>query len=380
MSKRKQRNVRDGIYERARSSYYWASYIDAGGQRVRRSTGIRKSIEGRKEAEALLAKWRLETHRAKQWDERPPRAFDELMVAYLKATSDKRSHDKDLQRTRTLRSFFGGQVINELNPADIRSYIVKRRQDGISPSTINRETALFCAAINWANRELDWQIPNPAAGRKLKEPEGRLRWITRAEAVALINAAHLDTQSRQWLPEFIRLALNTGCRKQELLGLEWRRVDLQAGLIHLEGHHTKSGKRRSVPMNMAARSAIVARAGFRAKWCPDSPWVFCDRKGERIQNVRKGFETARKRVGIEDFRIHDLRHTCAAWLVTAGVPLTEVRDLLGHSTVKMTERYAHLAPENVRAAVAVLDGIKSHFSHTGVQAEVEGFAVPTLTA
>ena len=67
--------------------------------------------------------------------------------------------------------------------------------------------------------------------------------------------------------------------------------------------------------------------------------------------------------GIEDFRIHDLRHTCAAWLVSVGVPLTEVRDLLGHSTIQMTERYAHLAPENVRAAVALLevkkDGIES---------------------
>lgn len=78
-------------------------------------------------------------------------------------------------------------------------------------------------------------------------------------------------------------------------------------------------------------------------------------KGKRIANPRKGFESACKRAGIENFYIHDLRHTCAAWLVSAGVPLTEVRDLLGHFTVIVTERYAHLAPENVRAAVARLD-------------------------
>jgi len=60
--------------------------------------------------------------------------------------------------------------------------------------------------------------------------------------------------------------------------------------------------------------------------------------------------------GIADFRIHDLRHTCAAWLVQAGVPLSEIRDLLGHSTISMTEKYAHLAPENIRSAVSVLDG------------------------
>ena len=64
-------------------------------------------------------------------------------------------------------------------------------------------------------------------------------------------------------------------------------------------------------------------------------------------------------------RFHDLRHTCAAWLVSSGVALTEVRDLLGHSSVKVTERYAHLAPENVRAAVAVLDAGESQFGHVG---------------
>ncbi len=73
----------------------------------------------------------------------------------------------------------------------------------------------------------------------------------------------------------------------------------------------------------------------------------------------------------ENFRIHDLRHTCAAWLVSAGVPLSEVRDLLGHSTVMVTERYAHLAPENVRAAVTQLENIQSHFGHTKVVCEVD---------
>ena len=89
--------------------------------------------------------------------------------------------------------------------------------------------------------------------------------------------------------------------------------------------------------------------------------MFWNKAGERIESVRKSFATARNRAGLNDFRIHDLRHTCAAWLVSSGVPLTEVRDLIGHSTVKMTERYAHLAPENVRVAVGKLDS----WSHSG---------------
>lgn len=88
--------------------------------------------------------------------------------------------------------------------------------------------------------------------------------------------------------------------------------------------------------------------------------------GDRIRDIKRSFATARRRAGIEDFRFHDLRHTSAAWLVSTGVPLSAVRDLLGHSTVKVTERYAHLAPEDVRAAVAMLDREnRSRSGHVG---------------
>ncbi|MEW6037758.1 MAG: tyrosine-type recombinase/integrase [Pseudomonadota bacterium] len=83
------------------------------------------------------------------------------------------------------------------------------------------------------------------------------------------------------LSDFIRLALNTGCRAGELLGLEWKRVDLKVGLIHLEAQHTKTGKRRSVPLNQTARQAIISRARFRAQHCPGSIWVFCDETGDK---------------------------------------------------------------------------------------------------
>lgn len=337
---------------------WWVSFIDPSGQRVRRST----ETEYRREAEALEAKWKLESYRARQWEEQPKRSFEELMVGYLKANTGKRSADKDRMRTAHLREHFGGRMVNDLTASDVRAYIARRREAGVSDSTINRETALLSAAINYANREWDWVLPNPAKGRKLKEPEGRVRWISRVEAETLIHEAGKDRLAGRWLPDFIRLALNTGARKEELTGLEWRRVDLQTGLIYLEAHHTKAGKRRSIPLNRTAREALLARARFRAEYCPDSPWVFCDTKGRRVANPRKGFESACKRAKIEDFRIHDLRHTCAAWLVTAGVALAEVRDLLGHSTVMMTEKYAHLAPESVRAAVARLDGV-SRFGH-----------------
>ena len=358
MQKRKRRD-QDGLYRRPDSPYWWASYIDASGKRVRRSTGA----TDRREAEALLAKWRVEAHRARHWDEQPPRTFEDVMVEFLRSRRERRTWNKMRQHVRKLRETFGGLEMNALSPADVRGHIEARKQDGVSNATINRELEVLSAAINFVNGELGWGLPNPVSRRKLREPEGRIRWISQAEAEALIRAAESEPKAPH-LADFIRLALHTGCRKQELLGLEWKRVDLQAGLIYLEAIHTKAGKRRAVPLNRIAREAILNRLRWRAQHCPASPWVFCDEEGNRIGDVKRSFATACKRAGISDFRIHDLRHTCAAWLVSAGVPLPEVRDLLGHSTVKMTEKYAHLAPDNVRAAVAVLEG-ESRSSHGG---------------
>lgn len=340
-------------YRRKDSAVYWVSYIDAGGTRVRRST----ETTDKREAEALEAKWKLEAHQQRQWGAPASYTFDELMLKYLQATeTEKRSAERDRMSAKHLYPVFTGRNLREISAANIRKYIDDRKAEGAKPATINKEVGLLSAAINYARMEWDWDVPNPAAGRRLREPEGRLRWLTRAEAEALIRAAEAQSRAPH-LPDFIRLALNTGCRRGELLGLEWRRVDLQRGLLYLEGDHTKSGRRRYVPLNQAARAALLNRLRFRAKHCAASPWVFASNEGARIQSVKRSFASACEAAGIENFRVHDLRHTCAAWLVSAGVPLPEVRDLLGHSTVIMTERYAHLAPENVRAAVQRLDGM-----------------------
>ncbi|HYL89210.1 MAG TPA: site-specific integrase, partial [Burkholderiales bacterium] len=141
---------------------------------------------------------------------------------------------------------------------------------------------------------------------------------------------------------------------------------LKANLLRLEGRHTKSGKRRSVPVNEEARRALLHRAAFRAEHCPDAAYVFCHPNGKRVKQMHYGFKAACRRAGITDFRVHDLRHTCASWLVQAGVPLLDVSRLLGHSSIEMTERYSHLAPENERKAVAVLDRLRTGYVDAGI--------------
>lgn len=355
--KRKTRD-QDGLYRRTDSPYWWASYTDASGRRTRQSTGT----ADRHEAEAILSKWRLDAHRAKHWGEQPTRTFDELMLPYVEYAFREKRQARCAIRYAVAKLYeeFSGCDLTTLTSTEVRSYVAKRRKQGAGASTINKEIGMFSAAIGYAQREWGWDIPNPARGCRQREPEGRVRWITRAQAETLIKEAGNEPRAPH-LPDLIRIALHTGMRRAELLGLEWDRVDLEHRLIYLEARHTKAGKRRSVPLNRNAYEAVVSRKRFCDEYVPTSPWVFCRRNGNRIGDVKNSFASACARAGIDDFHLHDLRHTCAAWLAQGGVPLAQIRDLLGHSTIKVTERYAHLAPENTRGAVEVLD----HESRSG---------------
>jgi len=124
---------------------------------------------------------------------------------------------------------------------------------------------------------------------------------------------------------------------------------LKTDTVILEAVHTKSAKRRHIPPNRTVRSTLLHRANFRAAHCPASLFVFCDQEGQRIKSVRRSFDSAVRRSGLMDFHIHDLRHTTAAWLVQAGVPLLDVANLLRHASIVMTQRYAPTWPRSVPA-------------------------------
>jgi integrase len=114
----------------------------------------------------------------------------------------------------------------------------------------------------------------------------------------------------------------------------------------------KNGRMRHIPMNetlTATLRGVTRMVG--------SPFVFPGDNGDPFGDVKRGYVAARRRAGLDDVRFHDLRHTFASWLVIRGVPLTVVRELLGHAKFEMTLRYAHLAPDQKTDAVAALDGV-----------------------
>jgi integrase len=356
-----------GLFKKPNSRYWYADFTDASGERVKRST---RTVD-RKEAEALLAKWKLEAHRQTMWDQEPSRLYDDLMLRYLQGPSeDKKAHERDLYAAKKLTPFFRGNALNSLGAADVQAYIDQRRAEGVGPATVNKELNLLSAALTYARRRLQWDVPNPVEGMRLRPPEGRIRWIDGATAERLIAEAG---KIRSYLADFVQLGLHTGMRKGEMLGLTWDRVDLDQGMVYLTDKDQKNGKHGSVPLNEEALAALQRRREHREQHCPESVWVFANRAGERIANIRKGFATACEKAGIADFHPHDLRHTCAAWLVQSGVEIRVVCELLRHSSIQVTMRYAHLSSKSVREAVDRL----SHFRPTTEKAltEAAGAAV-----
>jgi integrase len=178
-----------------------------------------------------------------------------------------------------------------------------------------------------------------------------------------------------------------------MLWLEWRRVDLQGAVITFEATDRgktgqKNGKPGRVPMNQQARGAILARARFRAEHCPGSPWVFCRRDGSKIESIKKGFAACVADAGLSDVHPHDLRRTFGSWLVQSGVGIERVSELLRHGNVAITASvYAHLRPDDLAAAAAILDRSKperatahSHTdSHTIAEEDKKNIEKPALT-
>lgn len=278
----------------------------------------------------------------------------EFLLAYsLVAGSEQKGFKRVVWICEKWRQYLGNRPISSITRIDVSRYIDFRKMHGVSNSSINREISVLSAAVGYAVKRWGWNIANPVSGLYLKMPEGRLRWLTKEESQRLQNQAKLSDAPH--LFDFIRLALNTGMRRGEMLGLEWTRVDFDNARILLEGIHTKSGKRRYVPLNQGAVHALKSRLQFRNKFAPESAKVFLQKNGKPVVQINYAFRQACNKSGIVDFRIHDLRHTFASWLVGEGVPLSEVRDLLGHSSIVQTERYAHLAPGRLHQAVRILD-------------------------
>jgi integrase len=255
----------------------------------------------------------------------------------------------------------GATPIRQLDRAAIRGSLAALERGDTpsgrcaSPACRRRYLAAIRAALSWAeDRELvDRNVAKGAARRgRDVEPPGRVRYLDDEEREALL-AACAEGNDPRLLP-LVRLALLTGMRQGELLGLRWNDVDLERGLASLP--RTKSGHPRSVALSAPAVELLRELAEHRVLGWPE---VFANpRRWGRPTYPHTGFKRAVERAGLEDFRFHDLRHTFASYLLSAGATLPELAAALGHRSLAMVQRYAHLEhPHAARLAERVAERI-----------------------
>ena len=322
----------------------WHIYYRVDGKRVRKAV---KGAMSRADALKVLQVEAADAFRGIHGFQKTRKTVTvgELADLYLANSKQKRSHRDDESRIRVnIKPFFGERDVKNVTALNVEEYRNRRLEAGVARSTTNRELALLKVMFS---KGIDWGLCERNPVKKVKlfpESENIKERILTPEEESRLLAA-----SPAHLRPILVVALNTGMRRGEILKLNWSNVDLLRRQILVTG--TKSGKNRIIPINSDLLSVLEDLKRTKG----GNGYVFANtRSGRPLQDIKRAFHTACSAAGIRGFRFHDCRHTFGTRLVHRGVDLITVKDLLGHSTVKVTERYTHSTSDSKRSAVEVL--------------------------
>jgi integrase len=303
----------------------WYYYLTINGERIRNSTGEtdrKKAQQVHDEIKAKLQQRRL--------------AGFTLADALRIWLTDKPRSEKEKSAIRVLLKCYPSRPVSDVIPHELVASL-KGRKD----STINRTINIVNAALKLAHDQ------GKCGEIKIKRkavPATRLRFLTKEEWEEL----------EKQLPEHARaiagFAIATGLRYSNVVGLKWRYVDIERHLVWVDSVDSKSRKTISVPLSSKAIEVLKAQEGKHKEY------VFTY-KGKPVESIKNSWNRALVRAGIDvvdgksTFRFHDLRHTWASWHVQRGTPLAVLKELGGWHSMELVMRYAHLAPEHLRAYV-----------------------------
>lgn len=331
---------------------------------------IREAIGSKRDAENALAATLTDIRRGVYNFRKPNKImFEDFAEEYFKQSeADKKpnSYIRDVSSFNHLIPYFKGKLLSKITAKHIDEYKKHRLETDIKvrpnkkkpkPGTINRELESLQAMFTLAEKWGDLQGKNPVKGvHRLPMQEKPMRILKKDEIDLLVQKSSGITR------KLIIIALNTAMRKNEILNLRWNDVDFDGGFVHIK--ESKSNKIRKIPMNPIVRNTIreIKKEG---------EYIFHNPKtGTRIRDFYRSWNATRKAAGISDLRFHDLRHTAATLMVQGGIDLVTVGDILGHSNIRMTVKYAHSTPESRVRAVNILadiiDGKKSNENVTNL--------------
>ena len=362
-----------GVFER--NENFWIDYYNGDGRRHRKKVGPQKTI-----AKDILKDIRIKIikdeylgiHEEKKilFKDFAQKNYLPYAKAHLSPTTFERC--KGIIESSLGPHF--DSYLYRITTSDVERF-KEKRVGQVKASTVNREFSVLRHVLNCAGA-WGYLRKNPcAAVKQFKDPPGRVRFLSPEEIVKLLaacdpmsyvqdpnNALNPLSKLRQlYLRPIVEILLHTGMRRGELLGLRWADIDFKEKRITLE--KTKNGERRVLPMNDTVYQALKSLPIHLHK-----EKVFPDINTGNVVSV--AFRKVCKRAGIENFHLHDLRHTFASYLTMAGNNLRTVGELLGHRDPRMTMRYSHLSPEHLKDAVAGLENtLKSISSSHSVGTE-----------
>jgi integrase len=282
----------------------------------------------------------------------------DLVDRYIKDVLPTKPKQAPAQRPQLERwkAELGCYVLADITPAlivEVRDKLLTEsapRGNIRSPATVVRYMAALSHAFTIAVNEWQWLEDSPM--RKVKKPKesnGRVRWLDDEERVKLLTACKESPNSMLYL--CVILALSSGMRQAELMGLKWQDVNLKDGYLIL--HETKNGDRRRVPLSGLGLLLLQEYAKIRRI---DTPLLFpSERNPQQPIDLRKAFKNAMVIAEITEFKWHDLRHCTASYLAMNGASLAEIAEVLGHKTLSMVKRYAHLSEGHVSNVVASMN-------------------------
>jgi integrase len=326
------------LFKRNGSPYWWIK-ITHNGRPVQKSSGTTDKAKAQEYHDKL---------KAKLWDQerlgvKPRYTWKEAVVRYLAETTGKATQATDMSHLRWLDPFLSGLMLDEINRDLLEKIMAKRIAGKVANSTVNRTMETVRAILRKAAFDWEWTERVPRV-RMLPEPKRRVRWITRDEAERLMAALP------DHLAAMVRFSLETGLRRANVTGLQWSQVDLVRRTAWIHPDQAKARKAIAVPLSNAAVIVIREQMGKHATH------VF-SYKGNPVTQVNtKTWRQTLKKVGITEFRWHDLRHTWASWHVQAGTPLQE---LGGWECVEMVRKYAHFSSEHLAEYVDRLSHLRT---------------------
>jgi integrase len=261
----------------------------------------------------------------------------------------------------------GSTLLSDLSAATITEHKNKllatqtRRKTLMSPATVVRHMAALSHALNIAIRDWEWLDDSPMRKvTKPRQPRGRERFLSDDERKRLLAVCRQS--GSEHLYTVVVVALSTGMRRGEIMGLRWGMIDVALQQIRL--HATKNDTSRSVPL---VGHAMELLQRMRPAGCSDDDLVFpgTSRKHSTISStvpvelkpvdIKKPWSTAVKKADLSDFRFHDLRHSAASYLAMNGASTVEIAAVLGHKTLAMVKRYSHLGQSHTRGVVQAMN-------------------------